>query len=65
MNPAAKVLKCCRNPPELFSQSYQQQQHVGEQRHRKLENGWKQPAEEEQQQEGCEQSCEKYIFLYD
>lgn len=48
VDPAAEVLQRGRSPLELLSQGQQQQQHVGEQEDRELQDGWEQPAEEEQ-----------------
>lgn len=51
MDPAAELLKRCRSRLELFSQGQQQQQHVGEQEDRELQEGREKPAEEEQPEE--------------
>lgn len=46
MDPAAEPLQTCESPLELFSKGNQQQQHVGKQEDRKLEDGREQSAGE-------------------
>lgn len=48
MDPAAEVLQGYRSPLELLGQGQQQQQHVGEQEDRELEDDWEKPAEEDE-----------------
>lgn len=61
MDPAAEVLQGYRSPLELLGQGQQQQQHVGEQEDRELEDGWEQPAEDDERKGKRVSTVEKIL----
>lgn len=64
VDPAAEVLQCSWSPLELLGQREQHQQHVGEEKDRKLEDGREQPPEGERRKEGSKHVTESPDVLY-